>query len=54
MATPGESTIIGRDSAKAVPPAESAFSRPGPLVVMTTPGVTSPAAERRWAHASAA
>ncbi len=30
--------IIGRDSQYAVPAAESAFSSPGPLVVMTTPG----------------
>jgi hypothetical protein len=37
-ATPGESTISGRDSQNAVPTALIAFCSPGPDVVITTPG----------------
>ena len=36
--TPGERTMSGRDSQNAVPIALIAFCRPGPEVVITTPG----------------
>ena len=45
---PGESRIMGRDSAYAVAAPDSELSRPGPEVVMTTPG--SP---RTWDQPSA-